>query len=94
MSSFPFPRNVPSCTRSGVPHLDRLLFSAKESVYKTWYPVARCPLRFGDAFVRLHRNGTFDVDVTARGPLDTISGRWRVGSDLIVTAIALPPVPR
>src|SRR4051794_18225806 len=27
--------------RGGLPHLDRLLFSAKECVYKAWFPVAR-----------------------------------------------------
>lgn len=32
-------------------HWDRLLFSAKESVYKAWFPLARRPLGFEDAIV-------------------------------------------
>jgi 4'-phosphopantetheinyl transferase EntD len=72
------------------PHLDRLLFSAKESVYKTYFPLARRWLGFGDALIRLHQDGSFDVAVRAGGPLDALTGRWRVGNGLIVTAIALP----
>jgi 4'-phosphopantetheinyl transferase EntD len=32
---------------------DRLLFSAKESVYKAWFPLARRPLGFEDAILRI-----------------------------------------
>lgn len=34
-------------------HADRLLFSAKESVYKAWFPLARRWLGFEDAVVRI-----------------------------------------
>lgn len=75
------------------PHLDRLLFSAKESVYKTWFPLARRWLAFGDAHITLRSDGSFDVELTASGPLNALSGRWRASSGFIVTAIALPALP-
>ena len=34
-------------------HAARLLFSIKEAVYKAWYPLARVPLGFRDAELRL-----------------------------------------
>jgi 4'-phosphopantetheinyl transferase EntD len=71
------------------PHLDRLLFSAKESVYKTWFPLARRWLGFGDAVVTLHQNGSFDVDITVAGPFAALTGYWIVNNDIIVTAITL-----
>ena len=72
-------------------HWDRLLFSAKESVYKTWFPVAERRLGFDEAtleFVpeervftaRIHQDGA---------PVRRMSGRWLVESGLIVTAITL-----
>lgn len=75
------------------PHLDRLLFSAKESVYKTWFPLARRWLGFDEAIITLHDNGTFAVAVTAIGPLGTLRGRWLARDGLILTAIALPAPP-
>jgi 4'-phosphopantetheinyl transferase EntD len=33
-------------------HWDRLLFSAKESVYKTWFPLAQCWLGFEEASIK------------------------------------------
>jgi 4'-phosphopantetheinyl transferase EntD len=71
-------------------HADRLLFSAKESVYKAWFPLAHTWLGFEDALVTLHRDGSFDVDITASGPFSEVTGRWRTGNGLIVTAVALP----
>ncbi|MER7349863.1 4'-phosphopantetheinyl transferase superfamily protein [Streptomyces aurantiacus] len=35
---------------------DRLLFSAKESIYKTWYPLMRAPLGFEEADIVFHRS--------------------------------------
>ncbi|MBW8805135.1 MAG: 4'-phosphopantetheinyl transferase superfamily protein [Catenulisporales bacterium] len=84
---------------------DRLLFSAKESVYKAWFPVARRWLGFEEAsldFAADGRNaapdaaageivtGTFSARIHQSGaPLTRMSGRWIVGSGLVVTAIAL-----
>jgi len=43
---------------------DRLLFSAKEAIYKAWYPLTRQWLGFEEADVELDPSGTF----TARSP--------------------------
>ncbi|MEY9876222.1 4'-phosphopantetheinyl transferase EntD [Streptacidiphilus sp. MAP12-33] len=77
-------------------HWDRLLFSAKESVYKTWYPLTRRRLRFGEAEVMLHQEGWFTVRLIPQDRnaldgigLDRLRGRWLTGRGLAVTAIVL-----
>jgi 4'-phosphopantetheinyl transferase EntD len=76
---------------------DRLLFSAKESVYKTWFPVARRWLGFEEAEVDIDPlAGTFTARLLVPGPLlagaplTTLSGRWLTDRGLILTAIAIP----
>ncbi|MCX4743993.1 4'-phosphopantetheinyl transferase superfamily protein [Kitasatospora sp. NBC_01287] len=79
---------------------DRLLFSAKESVFKAWYPLMRRELEFYQAEIEIDPNaGTFTAQLLVPGPvvagrrLDTFSGRWLVRRGLIVTAITLPGSP-
>ncbi|MET9070167.1 4'-phosphopantetheinyl transferase family protein [Streptosporangium sandarakinum] len=78
-------------------HWDRLLFSAKESVYKAWFPLARCWLDFDEAHVTFDPAGTFTARLLVAGPevegreLTGFTGRWLVSGGLTVTAIALPP---
>ncbi|MDJ1130689.1 4'-phosphopantetheinyl transferase superfamily protein [Streptomyces iconiensis] len=75
----------------------RLLFSAKESVYKTWYPLAQQPLRYREVSLRIDPvNGTFTARVDARnaggtrkGPRE-LTGRWIAEGGLLVTATGLP----
>jgi 4'-phosphopantetheinyl transferase EntD len=76
---------------------DRLLFSAKESVYKAWFPLAERWLGFEDAVVVVDRGfGLFTARLLVPGPLlgerelTGFSGRWLVRDGLILTAIALP----
>ena len=69
---------------------DRLLFSAKESVYKAWFPLTRTWLDFHDATVRLEADGTFRAYLHVDGPVDGFAGRWRVAGGLMLTAIATP----
>ncbi|MFE6844612.1 4'-phosphopantetheinyl transferase [Streptomyces sp. NPDC057686] len=81
---------------------DRLLFSAKESVYKAWFPATGLFLGFLQACVRFDPSaGTFRADVPdavragARLPGGTrlptrFTGRWRVSGDVLVTAVAVP----
>ncbi|WP_239120314.1 4'-phosphopantetheinyl transferase family protein [Catellatospora chokoriensis] len=78
-------------------HWDRLLFSAKESVYKAWFPLARRWLGFEDATVHFDsRGGTFAVEIHESGPvcgerpLSEMNGRWLVRDGLIRTAITVP----
>jgi 4'-phosphopantetheinyl transferase EntD len=77
-------------------HWDRLIFSAKESVYKAWFPLTRRWLDFGEAFVRPRPDGTFTARLLVPGPVvaghqvQEFAGRWRVRDGLVVTAIAHP----
>jgi 4'-phosphopantetheinyl transferase EntD len=73
---------------------DRLLFSAKESTYKAWFPVARCWLGFEDADITINaKDGTFEACLLVPGPaisgspLASFTGRWLARDGLIVTAI-------
>ncbi|WP_326638705.1 4'-phosphopantetheinyl transferase superfamily protein [Streptosporangium sp. NBC_01755] len=83
---------------------DRLLFSAKESVYKAWFPLA--PLRepgldFTEASITFDPVcGGFQALLLVEGPrlsdgveLKEFSGRWLVGRGLMITAIAVVAAP-
>lgn len=80
---------------------DRLLFSAKESVYKTWFPLTGRWLGFEEARVDLGPDGGFTAQLLVPGP--TVAGRevtgfrgnWLIRDGIAVTAIVLPltPVP-
>jgi 4'-phosphopantetheinyl transferase EntD len=78
---------------------DRLLFSAKESVYKTWFPLARRWLGFESADIVIQPQvGTFTVRLLVQGPLvngaplTLLSGRWLADQDLLLTAVVIPAV--
>lgn len=75
-------------------HWDRLMFSAKESVYKAWFPVARRWLGFGEASVEFvpgdGMSGTFSARILQSGaPISRMDGRWTIASGLVLTAITL-----
>ena len=78
----------------GIPW-DRLLFSAKESVYKAWTPLTGTFLDFDGADVRIDpKAGGFaarllapGADVVA-GPAGELRGRFAVRDGLLVTAVA------
>lgn len=81
---------------------DRLLFSAKESVYKVWSPLVGRWLGFEDAEVRFDppgegSRGTFHATIPAAPtgiPLPRrLSGHWLSRDGLLVTAIAVCPPP-
>jgi 4'-phosphopantetheinyl transferase EntD len=81
-------------------HWDRLLFSAKETVYKAWYPLTKRWLGFEDAFITIDpRRRTFTAHLLVAGPLvdgrelTRFEGRWLMRDDLLLTAIALPRRP-
>ncbi len=76
---------------------DRLLFSAKESVYKAWFPLTRCELGFEDAALVIDpREGRFVARllVPSSTPTDVhlraLSGRWLVRDGLVLSAVAVP----
>jgi 4'-phosphopantetheinyl transferase EntD len=76
---------------------DRLLFSAKESVYKAWAPVTGQFLDFDSADVRFDpHTGTFTARLLVpgaelvAGPCGELRGRFAARDGLVVTAIARP----
>lgn len=85
---------------------DRLLFCAKESIYKAWFPLTRSWLGFEEAAVTIEpgtlgpAEGTFSARllITARTitgePLTHLEGRWLRNDDLVVTTIALSATDR
>ena len=83
--------------RSGPLPWDKVLFSAKESVYKAWFPLTGTWLGFHDAHISVDAdNGTFDVRLLVAGPtvegreLTGFTGRWLARDGLVLTAIAMP----
>ncbi|MEU9471102.1 4'-phosphopantetheinyl transferase superfamily protein [Streptomyces avermitilis] len=74
----------------------KLLFSAKESVYKAWFPATGRPLDFEEALIDLDPvRGTFHVRVlptalrAAEPELRDLHGRWLVRHGIIVTAVVV-----
>jgi 4'-phosphopantetheinyl transferase EntD len=75
---------------------DRLLFTAKESVYKTWFPLARRWLGFESADVVIDAHaGTFTARLLVHGPLvngsplTVLHGRWLACQGILITAIVV-----
>lgn len=69
---------------------DRLLFSAKESFYKAWYPLTRTWLDFKEASVRIDvLSGRFFVRVLVDGPIEFAEGRFLSCDGYILTAVVL-----
>jgi 4'-phosphopantetheinyl transferase EntD len=81
---------------------DRLLFCAKESVYKAWFPVTGRWLGFEDAAVTITfgmtdpAQGTFAARILVPGITNTghtltqLAGHWLRSDRLVITTIALP----
>ena len=77
---------------------DQLLFSAKESIYKAWYPLTGRWLGFEDATLSIDAS---TMSFTGRllvpghrqddGPaLTTMRGRYLIDAGLVVTAVVVP----
>ncbi|WP_055494086.1 4'-phosphopantetheinyl transferase [Streptomyces sp. TP-A0356] len=83
-------------------HWDRLLFSAKESVYKSWFPLTGKWLDFLEADIEIDPGAATDVSGGFRarllvpGPLvdgrriKAFDGRWTVLRGLAATAVVVP----
>lgn len=79
-------------------HWGRVLFSAKESVYKAWYPLTHRWLGFDDARLTIDAgDGTFTARLLIDGtrtdggpPLTALHGRFLLGRDLVLTAVTVP----
>ncbi|KUL45462.1 4'-phosphopantetheinyl transferase family protein [Streptomyces regalis] len=83
-------------------HWDRLLFSAKESVYKAWFPLTGKWLDFTEADIDVFAapgdrcSGGFRARLLVPGPvvgdrrIDLFEGRWTVQRGLVATAVSVP----
>lgn len=76
-------------------HWDRLVFSAKESVYKVWSTLGGGWLDFADAVVEPDVSGVFTARLLVPTPeafrrsLTELSGKWLVTRGLVLTTIVL-----
>ncbi|MGW0994441.1 4'-phosphopantetheinyl transferase family protein [Streptomyces sp. NPDC002520] len=83
-------------------HWDRLLFSAKESVYKAWFPLTHAWLDFSEADIELApapgdgTRGRFHARLLVPGPvvggvrLSGFEGRWLIQGGLVLTVVTVP----
>src|SRR5262249_45972333 len=70
-------------------HWDAVLFSAKESIYKAWFPSGG-PLGWEDVSIVFHpESGTFNAANPAQ-----LEGRFLITKDFVLTAVVDPiPIP-
>jgi 4'-phosphopantetheinyl transferase EntD len=93
---------VELATALSAPHWDRILFCAKETVYKAWFPLTQRWLGFSEAAITIDpaaddpTEGTFSARLLVAGPtiaghaLTGFDGRWLISDSLVITAIAVP----
>jgi 4'-phosphopantetheinyl transferase EntD len=84
------------CSEMPQLHWDRLLFSAKESVYKACYPLSQRRLGFEQISIAFDPSRRAFLarlltagPTLAGGPLRALSGRWLVEEGIGLTAIAM-----
>ncbi len=77
---------------------DTVLFSAKEAVYKAWFPLTRRSLHFEDVDLSLDpERRTFRARLLVPGPvvggrrLSELLGQWRVEGGVVVAATVVGP---
>lgn len=79
---------------------DRILFSAKESVFKAWYPLTGQQLAFEEAEIAIEPGtGVFSARLLRPGPvvagrrLTGFHGRWLVRDGLAMTVVTIAAAP-
>lgn len=84
-------------------HWDRIIYCAKEAVFKAWFPITRTWLDFDDVTVTLHSDNAFSAFVHAyptAGVGPAFVGRWMASRGIIIAAtwirqsLARPEVER
>ncbi|HEY4027252.1 MAG TPA: 4'-phosphopantetheinyl transferase superfamily protein [Candidatus Dormibacteraeota bacterium] len=76
-------------------HWPALLFSAKESIYKAWYPLARRWLDYKDADLTIDAGrGTFSARILLPVepgifPLNPLEGRFAISDERVFTAVVI-----
>ena len=75
--------------------LDKVIFSAKESIHKTYFPLNHHTLDFLDAQIALEASeGTFEAIIVNPEPrprtcIDRLSGRFSINRDFVASCIVL-----
>jgi 4'-phosphopantetheinyl transferase EntD len=97
--TLPYERDMLTRLADSAPavHWDRLLFSAKESVYKAWYPLTRRWLGFEDACLCIDPTAAaFRAHILVNGtradgapPVTRLNGRFHVERGLVLTAVSV-----
>jgi 4'-phosphopantetheinyl transferase EntD len=87
------PRERAALPKTPGAHLDRLLFSAKEAIYKAWFPLTGRWLGFEDVHLTIDPSSqTFNADLLVAPPqlngqpLTALTGRWLTEGDLVAAA--------
>jgi enterobactin synthetase component D / holo-[acyl-carrier protein] synthase len=80
----------------GSPNWDRLLFSAKEAIYKAWFPLVGAWLDHQEAEIHFHPpEATFTAQLSRDGliingrHIHRLHGRWARERKILVTAVIL-----
>ncbi|MGW7255536.1 4'-phosphopantetheinyl transferase family protein [Streptomyces sp. NPDC054834] len=83
-------------------HWDRILFSAKESVYKAWFPLTGQWLDFSEADIEIvpepgpGPQGRLHAELLVPGPwvggrrVGRFEGRWSIRRGVVTTAVVVP----
>ncbi|MDC7111979.1 4'-phosphopantetheinyl transferase superfamily protein [Corynebacterium pseudodiphtheriticum] len=75
---------------TGISCADRIIFCAKETVYKTWFPMTQRWLGFEQAEIDLREDGTFVAYLLVRPtPVPLITGKWMIDDGFVFTAAAV-----
>jgi 4'-phosphopantetheinyl transferase EntD len=76
--------------------MDRVLFSAKEAVYKAWFPLTGRWLGFEDVDMSLDPDeGTFRAPLLVDAPvidgerLTELRGRWGIADGVVLTTVVV-----
>jgi len=78
-------------------HWPTVIFSAKEAIYKAWYPVTHLWLDYHDVELTLDAGrGRFQAAILAGPPQsdfpwNPVHGRFALSGSIALTAVALPP---
>ena len=77
---------------------DKVLFSAKEAVFKAWFPLERTLLGFEQVQIVLSPDGLFTAAIRPSAPRQRpvggvparLSGHWDLSGGILRTAVVLP----
>lgn len=84
---------------SSVPKVawDRLLFSAKEAIFKAWFPLTGHWLSYHECILTIEPDtamftGRLHVDSSIRSDfgVDVVEGRWGISNGRLLTAVVVP----